>query len=113
MSVYLDYPDFTFCFEYTVLIWIPCCLILFGSPLWMYMITKENTKFKINISWLIILKTILIILLIIIEIIHLIIHCIIETNKLFSILFNTIYSFSNIFFCIIYNSFGKIKWLEK
>jgi hypothetical protein len=36
------------------------------------MITKENTKFKINISWLIILKTILIVLLIAIEIIHLI-----------------------------------------
>ncbi len=82
MSVYLDYPDFTFCFEYTVLIWIPCCLILFGSPLWVYMITKENTKFKINISWLIILKTILIVLLIIIEIIHLIIASLKQTSYL-------------------------------
>jgi len=46
------------------------------------MITKENTKFKINISWLIILKTILIVLLIIIEIIHLIIASLKQTSHL-------------------------------
>jgi hypothetical protein len=45
------------------------------------MITKENTKFKINISWLIILKTILIILLITIEIIHLIYVSLKQTNN--------------------------------
>ena len=58
MSPYSEYPDFTFCFQYTLLVWVPCCLIILGSPLWIYMLTKRN-KYKINISWLIISKTVI------------------------------------------------------
>lgn len=57
MSPYLEYPDFTFCFQYTLLVWAPCFLIIFGSPLWIYMLTKPNI-YRIKISWLIKCKTV-------------------------------------------------------
>nr|QUF59452.1 ATP-binding cassette transporter Abcc1-7 [Brachionus angularis] len=71
-AVYSDYPDFTFCFQYTLLIWIPCLFLWLAAPLWIYKHTKTG-PYKINYSWLIITKTISTIFLITIEIFNLII----------------------------------------
>ena len=69
------------------------------------MITKQN-KFKIAISWIIILKTIFILLLILIEIIHLIIALREESILVFyltpCILLSTYVSIFDFFFDSVY-----------
>lgn len=56
-TVYAKHPDLTFCFQYTLLLWIPCALLWCAAPLWTFMLTKSN-PFKIKISWKLISKTV-------------------------------------------------------
>ena len=44
-------PDFSFCFQYTVMIWVPCVFVWFLTPSWIYMI-KRKRKFVSKKSWL-------------------------------------------------------------
>lgn len=64
-TIYSENPDFTFCFENTVLIWVPCMVLWIISPIWIYMLTKHNQS-KLKLSFIIIVKivTIFIILLV-------------------------------------------------
>lgn len=41
-AVYSDHPDFTFCFQNTVLLWIPCLVL--------WIIGKLNTETKLVIK---------------------------------------------------------------
>ena len=54
-TIYSQNPDFTNCFENTVLIWLPCLILWIISPIWIYMLTKHNQP-KINLSFIIITK---------------------------------------------------------
>ena len=54
-TVYDEYPDFTFCFQHTVLIWIPCFVLWLISPLWIYMLTRQITP-RLGFSWIFLLK---------------------------------------------------------
>ncbi len=54
-TVYSDNPDFTVCFQQTVLIWLPCTVLILISPLWIYMLTRQITS-KLRFSWVFILK---------------------------------------------------------
>ncbi len=48
--IYSNYPDFTFCFQYTVLKWSPCFMLWLAAPFWTYMLTRRvqnNLKFSI------------------------------------------------------------------
>nr|UOU03338.1 ATP-binding cassette subfamily C1-7 [Brachionus rubens] len=65
-SVYDENPDFTFCFQYTLLIWAPCLFLWCAAPLWIFMLSKP-THNKIKISYLFISKIFLTICLILIE----------------------------------------------
>jgi hypothetical protein len=58
MSVYSKEPDFTFCFQYTILIWIPCLILWIISPIWFYMISQQTISQKIKLSWIFILKNV-------------------------------------------------------
>ena len=69
-TIYSNNPDFTFCFQYTLLIWLPCALLWIAAPIWMFKITKKSV-YVIKLSWLTILKSILVILLILIQIVYL------------------------------------------
>ena len=54
-TVYSKNPDFTLCFQHIILIWVPCMILWIISPIWIYMLIKQN-KPKINTSWKIISK---------------------------------------------------------
>jgi len=54
-TLYSEYPDFTFCFHHTLLIWIPCLLVWIGSPVWIFMLTRQVTP-KLGYSWVFIFK---------------------------------------------------------
>lgn len=54
-TVYAEYPDFTFCFQHTVLVWFPCIIFWAISPLWMYMLTRQTTP-KLPFSWVFTIK---------------------------------------------------------
>lgn len=69
-AIYSKTPDFTFCFQYTLLIWTPCLLLWFAAPVWVFKLTKRNF-FRLPISWLFVGKITSIILLILIELINL------------------------------------------
>lgn len=69
-TVYSKYPDFTICFHYTVLKWMPCFVLWMAAPFWTYMLTN-TVKYSLRLSILSILKMVTTILLIIIEAIHL------------------------------------------
>lgn len=70
-TIYSENPDFTFCFQYTVLLWMPCAVLWMISPLWIYMLTRQP-KGKIRISWILISKSICTLFLIAIEVFNLI-----------------------------------------
>ena len=44
-------PDFTFCFQYSLMIWVPCFFLWFMAPCWIYMI-KRKRNFVSKKSWL-------------------------------------------------------------
>lgn len=69
-TVYSDNPDFTVCFQQTVLIWIPCAVLLIISPLWIYMLTRQVTS-KLRIHWLFVLRFVLTSVLLAFEVYHL------------------------------------------
>lgn len=54
-TVYSDNPDFTFCFQQTILIWTPCFVLILISPLWIYMLTRQITS-RLRYSLVFILK---------------------------------------------------------
>ena len=41
-TVYSDNPDFSYCFQNTILIWIPCFVLWSIAPLWWYMLTRTK-----------------------------------------------------------------------
>jgi hypothetical protein len=53
-TIYSPHPDLTFCFQQTVLAWIPCAFVWLAAPSWIYMLTKLDYKFRF--SWLFLLK---------------------------------------------------------
>ncbi len=73
-AIYSDQPDFTPCFHYTVLLWMPCAVLWLVAPLWIYMLTRQPSVLTktIQISWILISKTIVTILLISIETIQIV-----------------------------------------
>lgn len=53
------YPDFTTCFHYTILKWVPCFVLWLVAPFWTYALTSNvHQKFKLKVSLLSILKTV-------------------------------------------------------
>jgi hypothetical protein len=56
-AIYSDNPDLTFCFQYSLLTWMPCFLLWFAAPLWVFKLTKSN-PIRVNVSWLIVAKTV-------------------------------------------------------
>uniref|UniRef100_A0A1B6E9X5 ABC-type glutathione-S-conjugate transporter n=1 Tax=Clastoptera arizonana TaxID=38151 RepID=A0A1B6E9X5_9HEMI len=62
-------PDFTLCFEKTVLVWVPCLFLWIFSPLEIYYILHSNTR---NVPWSVlnILKLSIVLLLIFLNIIQ-------------------------------------------
>jgi ATP-binding cassette subfamily C (CFTR/MRP) protein 1 len=70
-TVYSDYPDFTFCFQNTILIWIPCAVLWIISPLWVYMLTRQVTPRIPLFSWVFIVKIAITACLAAIEVSHL------------------------------------------
>lgn len=58
MSVYSKEPDFTFCFQYTVLIWVPCLILWIISPIWFYMIAQQVVSYRIKLSWIFVSKNV-------------------------------------------------------
>lgn len=70
-TVYLAYPDFTTCFHYTILKWVPCFVLWIVAPFWTYALTS-NVQNKLRPSLLSILKALITVFLIIIEVVYLI-----------------------------------------
>lgn len=57
-AVYNTHPDFTFCVQYSFILWSPCLLFWLIFPFWVFKVTKRQpNKIKL-LSWLIILKTV-------------------------------------------------------
>nr|QNH67882.1 ATP-binding cassette transporter subfamily C member 1 X7 [Brachionus rotundiformis] len=68
-AVYDENPDFTFCFQYTLLVWIPCLFLWCAAPFWIFTLNKRGPN-KIKISYLFILKLFICTCLILIELIN-------------------------------------------
>ena len=56
-AVYSKNPDFTFCFQHTLVTWVPCFVLWIVAPLWIYMLTR-TTPNKIRVSWILVTKTV-------------------------------------------------------
>nr|APD26530.1 ATP-binding cassette transporter subfamily C member 1 X7 protein [Brachionus koreanus] len=65
-AVYDENPDFTFCFQHTLLAWIPCLFLWLAAPFWIFTLNKRGPN-KIKISFLFIFKLILYICLVLVE----------------------------------------------
>ncbi|CAF1082092.1 unnamed protein product, partial [Brachionus calyciflorus] len=78
-TVFESNPDFTFCFQYTLLIWAPCLFLWCAAPLWIFMLSKPSSN-KIKISYLFISKLFATTCLIFIELINLY-YAFDESNK--------------------------------
>nr|QNH67946.1 ATP-binding cassette transporter subfamily C member 1 X7 [Brachionus plicatilis] len=68
-AVYDENPDFTFCFQYTLLVWIPCLFLWCAAPFWVFTLNKRGPN-KIKISYLYIFKLFLCTCLLFIELIN-------------------------------------------
>jgi ATP-binding cassette subfamily C (CFTR/MRP) protein 1 len=69
--LYSANPDFTFCFQYTILKWAPCFMLWIVAPLWTYMLTR-SVQHKLKFSLISLLKIVATVALIVIEFIHLV-----------------------------------------
>lgn len=74
-SIYSNYPDFTFCFQYTILKWIPCFVLWLVAPFWTYMLTR-TIQFRLKFSLLSFLKMASTSVLIVMELYHLVMACV-------------------------------------
>lgn len=70
--VYTAQPDFTPCFQYTIVKWAPCLLLWIIAPFWIYMLSKDS-DYLIKRSWILIAKTVSVIGLIAVEVFNLVI----------------------------------------
>lgn len=57
-TIYAENPDFSFCFQNTILVWLPCFVLWSVTPIWIYMLTRLE-KPKINISLITVLKMVI------------------------------------------------------
>jgi hypothetical protein len=69
--LYSSDPDFTVCFQLTILKWAPCFMLWIVAPLWTYMLTR-GVQHKLKFSLVSLLKIVATVALILIELVHLI-----------------------------------------
>jgi hypothetical protein len=56
------HPDFSFCFQYTLLKWAAPLVLWLCAPVWIYMLTRMG-KHKIKTSALLLVKNVILLLL--------------------------------------------------
>ncbi len=70
-TIYSINPDFTFCFRYSILTWIPPLTLWLSAPFWIYMLTKSvHSVLNQNFSLLFISRVVLTASLIFVEIFY-------------------------------------------